>query len=136
MLGCSIDIETSNPSLWHEFGTRQNKLAPIMISSYAIGVAFCSETDCTQEAFWKSVSPCHGPVTLGPGPRRQTRTGPGCDIRVTGRHHGSEPAEATQTARRCLSVADSEAAPATVAGRPGPGRRMDNGPENRRDTQA
>ncbi len=39
------------------FRARKIELAPI--SRNTIGVAFCSETDCTQVAVWKSVSPCH-----------------------------------------------------------------------------
>ena len=53
-------LQTSKPDSGanHWFEARQIDLAPF--SRDAIGVAFCSETDCTQDAFWKSVSTCHG----------------------------------------------------------------------------
>ncbi len=55
-----LDVpETSKPDLGanHWFEARQIDSAPI--SSDAIGVAFLLRDNCTQEAFWKSVSTCH-----------------------------------------------------------------------------
>ena len=52
-------LQTSKPDSGanHWFRARQIDLAPI--SSDAIGVVFLLRDNCTQEAFWKSVSTCH-----------------------------------------------------------------------------